>query len=337
MGIATLAHAELYCPDLEASREHFRDTMGLYESHVTEDAVYMRAFGDWQDYTLILREGDDWGGGHIAWMVEDEEDLEEFQDRIESSGYETEWVEDTGEPGQGRALRFEYPGPGTMELVYDIDRAFDTVPEEQRSRLKNQPSRKPERGAGLRRIDHVNVNVSNVKECSEWFENVLDFDLREEGIAPTGDQAGAWMSVSPLVHEIAFVQPPPDANVVDELDHVAFYQDGGQSGELNRTGDLLRERNIELVGGPAKHGISQANFMYYLEPSGNKIEVFAGGYLIFDPEWETVTWTPEDGSDGFVWWGGKAGQHARRQYDYIPTEEDDWSEYNCIPIREREE
>lgn len=336
MGIATLAHAELHCPDLEASREHFRDTIGMYETHVTDDAIYMRAFGDWQSYTLILRDADDWGGGHVAWMVEDEEDIDVYQDRIDSSGHDTELVEETEDPGQGRTLRFECPSYGTMELVHDIDRANDIVPDDERSRLKTRPSRKPEHGAGVRRIDHVNINVENVKEVSTYFEDVLDFKLREEAIHPEGHRAGAWMSVSPLVHEIAIVQPPPDANVINGLDHVAYYQDGGQGGELNRTADLLRERNIELVGGPAKHGISEANFMYYIEPSGNKVEVFAGGYLIFDPEWETVTWTPEDGSDSFVWWGGKAGEHARRQYDYIPTEESDWSVSGCEHLRNRE-
>ena len=343
MGIATLAHAELYCPDLEASLEHFRDTMGMYVRHEEDDAYYLAAYGDWQDYTLILREGDEWGCNHVAWMLEDQDDFEVLQQRIEDSGYETEWADEDKEPGQGRALKFDYPGetPEYFELVYDVDRAFDTVKEENRARLKNQPARKPERGAGLRRIDHVNFNVTNVPECVEWFEDVLGFNLREQGLDPEGNQVGAWLSVSPLVHEIAFVNAPPDANVNDKIDHVAYYMDGGQSGELERAADLLRERGIEMVGGPARHGISQAHFNYYVEPSGNKIEIFAGGYLIFDPDWETITWTPEDGSDGFVWWGGKAGSHARRQYDYIPTDETDWSdqgsEPECRPIRDRDE
>lgn len=144
------------------------------------------------------------------------------------------------------------------------------------------------------------------------------------------------MSVTALIHEIAFVQPPPDANVIDEHDHVAFYVDGGQSGELHRAADLIRERGVGIVGGPAAHGISQANLMYYIEPSGNKVEVFAGGYLIFDPEWETITWTEEDGSNDIVWWGGKAGEHARRQYDYIPTDEKDRRAYDCLALRKRE-
>lgn len=337
MGIHTLAHVELYCTDLEASLEHFRDTMGMYVRHEEDDAYYLAAYGDWQDYTLILREGDDWGCRHVAWMLEDESDFEEYKERIEDSGYETEWVDEDEEPGQGRALRFDHPGetPEYYELVYDIDRAFDTVPEENQSRLKNQPARKPERGAGFRRIDHVNFNVSNVVEYSDWYRDVLDFNLREEGVDPDGNQVAVWLSVSPLVHEIALVTSPPDANVTDKIDHVAFYMDGGQSGELERAADLLRENDVEMVGGPARHGISQAHFNYYLEPSGNKVEIFAGGYLIFDPDWEPITWTPEDGSDGFVWWGGKAGSHARRQYDYVPTDETDWSDGGSRPLRER--
>ncbi|MDQ2052514.1 VOC family protein [Natronolimnohabitans sp. A-GB9] len=341
MGVHTLAHVELYCEDLEASLEHFRDTMGMYVRHEEDDAYYMAAYGDWQDYTLILREGEDWGCKHVAWMLEDESDFEEYKDRIEASGYETEWVDEDEEPGQGRALRFDHPGetPEYYELVYDIDRAFDTASEENRSRLKNQPAQKPERGVGFRRIDHVNFNVSNVIEYSDWYQDVLDFNLREEGINPEGNQVAAWLSVSPLVHEIALVQSPPDGNVTDKIDHVAFYMDGGQAGELERAADLLRENDIEMVGGPARHGISQAHFNYYLEPSGNKVEIFAGGYLIFDPDWDPITWKPEDGSDGFVWWGGKAGSHARRQYDYVPTDETDWSEYgsehHCRPLRER--
>ncbi|WP_161493185.1 VOC family protein [Natrarchaeobaculum aegyptiacum] len=338
MGVHTLAHVELYSPDIEASLEHWLETAGMYLRHEEGDSYYLAAYGDWQDFTLVLHEGDEWGCKNVAWKVSDEDDLESYQERIEESGYDAEFV-DSEKPGIGNTLRFDYPGasPEYMELVYDVARAFDTVPEENRSRLKNQPTRKPEQGAGYRRIDHVNFNLSNASECAQWFQDVLDFNLREEGLGPDGEQLAAWLSVSPLVHEIAFVTPPEDGNALDKIDHVAYYMDGGQAGELERTADLLKERNIEIVGGPARHGISQAHFMYYVTPGGNKVEVFSGGYLIFDPEWEPITWTPEDGSDGFVWWGGKAGSHARRQYDFVPTDETDWSEHDAYPIRTRPE
>jgi hypothetical protein len=62
----------------------------------------MRASGDWQDYSLTLREGEDWGAGHVAWLVETESELETFQDRI--VGWRRAVVSLRG-PVSGRAVR----------------------------------------------------------------------------------------------------------------------------------------------------------------------------------------------------------------------------------------
>jgi catechol 2,3-dioxygenase len=37
------------------------------------------------------------------------------------------------------------------------------------------------------------------------------------------------------------------------------------------------------------------------EPGGNRIEVFSGGYLIFTPDFEPVTWTQEERAKGQAW------------------------------------
>lgn len=35
--------------------------------------------------------------------------------------------------------------------------------------------------------------------------------------------------------------------------------------------------------------------MYVYEPGGNRVELFgAGGYMIFEPDWEPRVWTPEN-------------------------------------------
>ena len=55
--------------------------------------------------------------------------------------------------------------------------------------------------------------------------------------------------------------------------------------------DIFSERNIQIEAGPAKHGTTQAYFMYVFEPGGNRVELFGDtGYLIFDPDWQAVTW-----------------------------------------------
>jgi hypothetical protein len=55
--------------------------------------------------------------------------------------------------------------------------------------------------------------------------------------------------------------------------------------------DIFAERDVRMESGPAKHGTTQAYFLYCFEPGGNRVELFGDtGYLIFDPEWKTVVW-----------------------------------------------
>jgi catechol 2,3-dioxygenase len=293
MAIATLGHVELLCPDREASREHFERILGLEEELEEDGTVYMRGWGDWDRYTLALTPAEERGVDHLAFQVEEPGDLEHYAERVEQSGYEVTWRDPGAEPGHGEAIRFDTPADQTVELFHEIARA--DVPKGRRSRLKNQPQRYVDRGIGARRIDHVNCYVPNVAECSEWFRDVLEFELREELILE-GEAVGKWLSVSPLVHEIALVEEPEPS-----LNHVAYYLKS--RGDLFRAADVLKAHGVPLNGGPGQHGISQANYIYYEEPSGHEVEVFAGGYLIFDPNWEPVTWTEEDMPEALYWWG----------------------------------
>jgi catechol 2,3 dioxygenase len=293
MGIATLGHVELRCTDIQASRDHFYDVLGLEESLRRDGRVYMRGWGDWDTFTLELTPADKSEIGHIAFQVEEPSDLEEYADRIKDSGYDVEWVDPDTDPGQGEAIRFTYPGGHDLELYHEMDQV--NVPERERSDLKNQPQKYVDRGIGTRRIDHVNLKVPDVDEAIEWFDEVLDFNLREELVIKENRVAG-WMSVSPLVHEVAFTDADESG-----LNHLAYYLKAER--EVFRAVDVLKDHDVEILEGPGHHGISQAMFLYHNEPSGNEIEVFAGGYLIFDPNWEPITWTEEDLPDAVAWWG----------------------------------
>lgn len=293
MAVATLGHVELNCPDLEASYRHFRDVIGLELEREEDARYYLRGWGDWHAYTLILTEADEAGAAHIAFQVEDGSDLDEYADRIEASGYDVRWLEPGAEPGQGRAIRFDSPAGQEFELFAEME--WVDVPPEKRSRLKNQPQKRVERGVGVRRIDHVNCYAPNVEECSEWFQDVLDFKLREE-LVIEGEPTGKWLSVTPIVHEIAFVDDDHH-----HFNHVAYYLK--DESDLDRAADILKDHEVHLKGGPGHHGISQARYIYHDEPSGTEVEVFAGGYLIFEPNWDPITWTEEDMPEALYWWG----------------------------------
>jgi catechol 2,3-dioxygenase len=71
--------------------------------------------------------------------------------------------------------------------------------------------------------------------------------------------------------------------------------------DVLRAADILTENGVFIETGPHKHTIGQTFFLYFYEPGGNRFEVGAGGYLIFDPDWQPVVWTKEERSKGQAW------------------------------------
>ena len=63
-----------------------------------------------------------------------------------------DWID--GDLGHGRAYGFLDPDGHRIELFYESERY--AAPPELRPALKNQPSRYPARGVGVRHLDHVN-------------------------------------------------------------------------------------------------------------------------------------------------------------------------------------
>ncbi len=68
--------------------------------------------------------------------------------------------------------------------------------------------------------------------------------------------------------------------------------------------DTLSDLEVAERVCPGKHGIGQAMYLYVFDPgSGHRIELYSGGYLIFDPDWTTLEWKPEDFPMGMTWYG----------------------------------
>lgn len=313
MGLATLGHVELLCPDLEESREHWTNMVSLEETTRDDGRVYLRGYAEWATFSLILTEADRNGIGHMAFQVEEKGDLETYEQRVSEAGLETTWKEPGFEPGMGRALRFEHPGGsalGEIELYHEIDRV--SLPEDKQSALLNQPQKVAQDGIGAQRIDHATVMVPNVEEVSSFFQDILDFEVRER-LVTDGQLRGEWLSVSPLVHEIAVVEGERPT-----FHHVSYKLKTQAS--VFRAADILKANDMRITAGPAQHGIARANCLYYLTPSGNQAELYAGGYLIFDPNWEPITWTEKDLPGAVYWWG--------RGRDWSPLDSEVYQAYD---------
>lgn len=283
--VAQLAHFEMYTPDMNGSLHYFKDLLGMQETERVGDSVYLRAYEDFYHHTLKLTYREEPGLGHVAWRVTTPQALERRVKAIEASGQGKGWIE--GDRGHGRAYRFETPGGHTMEVFYDVE--YWNCGDECRTQLKNRPQRRPLQGVPVRRIDHVNLLSPNPDADAQFMVDVLGFREREIITPDETDQVrlGSWMSVSNLAHDIAFVIDP--SGLRGRLHHICYWY--GVPQHAYDAAELFKDYNIPIEAGPGKHGVSQAFFMYVIEPGGNRVELFAdSGYLIFDPTFQRVSW-----------------------------------------------
>ena len=281
--VAQLAHVEVLTPKPEESLWFFTEILGMTVAGRQGPSVYLRGYEDFYHHTLKLTEAPAAGLGHVAWRAGSPQALQEAVRRLQASGLGVGWVD--GDLGHGPAFRFRTPDGHPMEVLWEV--SYYEAPPEQRSLLRNRPQKRPTRGVPVRRIDHVNLMVTQVEPHKEFLARELGFRVREVKMGRDGREVGAWMSVSPLVHEIAFMKDATGAGC--RLHHVAFWY--GFPQHLFDAAELCSEYGVRIEAGPGKHGTTQAYFMYLFEPGGNRVELFGDtGYLIFDPEWKTVVW-----------------------------------------------
>jgi catechol 2,3-dioxygenase len=296
--VAQLAHVELLTPKPDETLRFFTELLGLQETVREGQSVYLRAYEDFYHHTLKVTEAPKPGLGHVAWRTTSPQALERRVAAIERSGLGVGWSE--GELGHGPAYRFTTPAGHPMELLWEV--GYYEAPLEQQSPLLNRPQKRPLRGVPVRRLDHLNVMADDVTPTWEFLQEQLGFRLRETIRFDNGQvEVGAWMSVSPLVHEIALMRDPTGSRA--RLHHICYWY--GIPQHLSDAAEMMRENGITIEAGPGKHGIAQALFMYVIEPGGNRVELFGdSGYLIFDPAWKPVTWREENMEQGVVFYSG---------------------------------
>lgn len=310
--IAKLGYVSLVTADLEKSLFFFKEVIGLEETAVINGVHYLRAWGDFQLHTLSLEQGIRGYVRYIGWRTKNKEDVQAFKKLLEQQGVQVESIEPWSTPGIGEAIRFKTPSEHTFELYYDVERP--TVDEHRRSVLKNQTYKSWAKGISPRRIDHVNLHTSaDSKKAYQFLQDVLGFKMREVLKADNGDILAGWMSVTPLVHDIALVsRQKEETPTTARLHHFSYWVDDSQ--DILRAADILKENGFNFVG-PGKHSISQALYLYVEDPgSGARVELFTGSYLIFEPDWEPVEWHESERAFGNTYWGDSISQKELVKY-----------------------
>jgi catechol 2,3-dioxygenase len=291
--LSQLAHVELTTPKFEESLRFWTEVAGLEETERRGQTAYLRAWGDRFHHTLQLTEGPETGLGHIGWRAAGEEQLAEAVARVEAAGVGQGWVEDS--VGHGRAYRYRGPGGHVHELFWDVE--LFVPPPGMESPFPNRPQRYVPRGAALRCIDHVTVVTSNPERDANWYRDTLGHRYMEYTTTPDRRDfpVFAMTSVCERSHDLGLVWDPTGDH--GRINHFAYFVDSRE--ELLRVADVFLNQDVAIEFGPGRHGMGEQDYLYLREPSGMRLEVNAGGYRNYEPDWQTVRYEPEQGSNVF--------------------------------------
>lgn len=280
--IVRLSHVEYRVKDLSRSRAFYVDTLGLQVTYEDSSTIYLRAMEERGHHCVVLIQASTANVGVLGFKLYDDPDLDKAESFFKSHNLPTQWVD---QPFMGRTLRTRDPWGIPLEFYVKMNRL---EPIHQHYTLYN--------GVKPLRIDHFNMFSADV-DASVSFYNEMGFRTTEY---TEDDQSGrvwaAWMHRKGGVHDIAFTNGtgprlhhsafwvPTPLNIIDLLDLMAT------------TGWV---ENIER--GPGRHGISNAFFLYVLDPDGHRIEIYCSDYQTVDPDHEPIKWDLKDPQRQTLW------------------------------------
>ena len=278
IGVLRPGFVQMRVLDMPTAVEHYTNRIGLH--HVTEGKdgrVYLKAADEFDHHSILLRRAESSGLDLVSFKVREDADLTSFEKRIVEYGYPVDHVAAGEQPGIGRRIGFTIASGHRIELYAHAEQS------EPKPRTHNPHIWEIEpHGMQARRFDHSLLYGPKIDENLDFFCKVLDFECAERVDMPDGLLA-IWLSCGMKAHDIAFVKHPEPG----KLHHVSFELENW--GAIGHAADIMTHYDISIDLGPTRHGITRGQTIYFFDPSGNRNEVFAGGYTYY-PDNPTRTW-----------------------------------------------
>jgi catechol 2,3-dioxygenase len=285
-GVLRPGHVQIRVLDLDQAVKHYTEVLGLIETaRDRKRRVFLKAWDEHDHHSVVLREANEAGMDYMGWRVDSPATLKKLAADVERSGLATdlEWIPAGEHPKTGERFRFAIPTGHVMELFAEKEKVGNGLTD-------LNPEAWPDdlRGMAPSRYDHCLLYGDDLDGAVKLFREVLGFGLAEQIVAgPEKLMIGAFLTCSNKPHDVAFIRQP----VKNKFHHASFILDNW--GEVLKAADILAKKRVSLDIGPTRHGITRGTTVYFFDPSGNRNEVFAGGYIYY-PDKPTITWTDDE-------------------------------------------
>ncbi len=290
-GVLRPGHVALRVVELEPALTHYRDVLGL-EITARDEAnkrVFLKAWDEQDHHSVVLREADEAGMDYMAWKVDSPATLKKLAGDIEDSGLCTDigWIPAGEHPGTGERFRFTIPTGHVMEL-YAEKEVLGNKCGTDGPNINPDPWPDGLHGIAPSRFDHCLLYGDDLDGTLDLFTRILGFGLAEKVVTAANKDfmIAAFLTCSNKAHDVAFIRQP----VKGKIHHASFLIGSWES--VLRAGDILSRTKTSIDIGPTRHGITRGETIYFFDPSGNRNEVFSGGYYYY-PDKPTITWYDE--------------------------------------------
>jgi catechol 2,3-dioxygenase len=310
MGVHRLGYVHARVTDMEDAKNHYSNTLGMKivheeASHDSERVLlhgesasmepvkrcYLKCWDEWDHHSLVLEET---GVGlvKLGYKVSNVDDLDKYENKAKAFGVQVSRMSKGDNLATGDGVRMTMPSGHVLELYHEMEyTGTDT------GTINPDPWPRDMRGVGVHWIDHCLVTAEDPGLFERFMMEALDFRPTERAITDPNNPEliASWLTceMGQTPHDLA-VAKGPDA----KLHHFAFFLETWN--DLLRAGDIFSQDDVPIDVGPTRHGITRGQTIYFFDSSGNRNEVFAGGYRTM-PDFPTITWTGEQLAKGIFY------------------------------------
>jgi catechol 2,3-dioxygenase len=290
MAVLRLGYVHVRVTDLEDGKRHYSDTLGMKIMADEGGKTHLKCWDEFDHHSLVLEEG---GVGlvKLGFKVENSSDLDLYEKKAQQFGVLVERMSKGDNLAVGDGVRIVLPSDHVMELYTDIEYVGTET-----GRLNPDPwPRRGMIGAAVPRLDHALLACDDPALTERFFMEVMDFKASERLITDPSscELIGSWLFSSQKAHDIALIKGPQG-----KLHHFAFWLDTWEN--VLKAGDVFSMDDVPVDVGPTRHGITRGTTIYFFDPSGNRNEVFCGGYMACR-DFPTITWTADQIGKGIFY------------------------------------
>ena len=272
--IRAMGDVALRTKDIGASIHDAVDVLGLRITEQAAGITYLAASGVHHELRLI--DAAENGVESLGFIARDGDAFLELRRRVESEGLEI--LRFRPSPlGLNDSFAFTGPEGFVFEVMHEME------------------ERRPERlGFGPNRYGHFNFHPQNPTAMKDFLVRVFDFRVSDV----IGEDYAYFLRCNSEHHGVAIIRGR------GTLHHHAW--EAQSVGELTKLGDRLHHLGRKLIWGPVRHGAGNNIAAYYVEQTGNVVELYTDIEHIYNDLRAPVYWNETD-----IWFNDWS--------DYVPN------------------